>query len=396
MSMARKLRTFDDVIGHQSLISFIKKHIEEDNVSNVIIFHGRPGNGKSSIAKILGIEVVCRYADEGLKETYRRAVIDNNQSTDSIRLFNMSEIQEKEEEIQKVKADLKVGFSSTGRKVLILDEAHNMSKAAQDALLVELEHLDPNVYVFICTTEINALREALKSRSKATFRLNSLTDVEARLVLQKTIKERGLSFDISPSVVIQLISNWANNEPRKMCNLLDNFKDGAHITSRELEVFISVSTAASMIELLKYLYGNMVLGIEYLDGIKYDESFPAMLIEVCKVALGHSTSSLSREDTLYVRDFMSGKDPKHIMRFTAEIAGLSDLRKRRVISAFMRCHVQYQELSKPYTGLSTEAKAMDIKELSTNIETPEVFGSAEESISVPSLDELFGTGDILD
>ena len=391
--MTQKLTSFDKVVGHKNLITFLQRRVLEDNVGNVIIFHGEPGIGKSSIAKILAVEVACRFAADDLKQAYTQAVILNNQSTDSIKIFNMSEIQEKEEEIQKVKAELTVGFSSTGRKVLILDEAHNIKAKAQDAILTELEYLQKGVYVFICTTEINALRDALKSRSKATYHLSNLSSVEARQVIQREIARRRLTFDISQQVIEALICEWANNQPRQMCNLLDNFLDGSLVRSRDLEVFINVSTAASIIELLKYLYGSMVLGVAFLESIKYDESFATMLIEVCKVALGHTSNSISRQDTLYIKTFMQDKDPVNILKFTAEVTGLPDLRKRKVISAFLKSHIDYERVTKPNIGMSDLAKAKDFKVFSENVEATQVNEFIETKIAVPSLDELFSVSD---
>lgn len=391
--MAKKLTSLDDVIGHSKVISFLKKRIQDDNVADVIIFHGPPGVGKSSIAKSLAVEVTCRYGDESLRQAYIESVIQKNISTDSIKLFNMSEVQEKDEEIQKVKSELSVGFASTGRKVLILDEAHNIRPKAQDAILTELEHLPKDVYVFICTTEINALRDALKSRSKATITLNSLSSVEAKQVVRRAIRERMLTFDISQAVVETLICDWANNQPRKMCNLLDNFAEGSVVKSRDLEVFINVSTAAAMIELLKYLYGSMVLGIAFLEDVKYDESFVTMLIEVCKVALGHKSNNMSREDMLCIVNEMEGKDLKHILQFTAEVAGLSDLRKRKVISAFMRAHVEYEQMTQPKQRKQEVIRAEDIKTVSEGVKTVAIDVLSDVSLKVPSLDELFSNSD---
>ena len=378
------------MVGHRNMIGFLKRHIEDDNVSDVIIFHGNPGIGKSSIAKLLAIEVVTRYAKEELREKYKKSIIDDNASTDSIKLFNMSAIQEKEEEIQKVISELSTTFSSTGRKVLILDEAHNMSQKAQDAILTVLESLPSGVYVFICTTEIGCLRSALLSRAKATFRLNDLTDVEAKQVLKREIAARHLSFEVSSDMAVALIATWADNQPRKMLNLLENFKDNTTISTRDLEVFINTTSASSVIELLRYLYGSMVLGIAYLDSVKFEESFPTMLIEVCKVAMGGQSSSLSRDDAMYIANFISGKDVNNIIQFTAEVAGLPSLRKRNVISAFMRSHKSFRRVEAESIN---ESHANDIKELRENIELPlDVFAQGEIP-AAPTLSEYFAKGE---
>lgn len=393
--MAKKLKTFNDVIGHTNIINYMKARVQEDNVADVAIFYGESGLGKSSIAKILAIEVATRHNPE-LKEEYIKAVIENNRSTDSIKLFNMSEIQDKEEEIQKVKAELNTSFSSTGRKILVLDEGHGMTKKAQDSILTEIEHMPKGVYVFICTTEYNALRPALQSRCKTPFALRRLSDREAKQVAINTISERNLTFNISEGTVIAMACSWAENQPRKICNLFENFAIGSVVKASDLEVFINVSTSAALIELLKYLYGSMTLGIDYLSSMKYDEAFVMMLVEVCKVALGHNSSALSKQDVAYVHDFMKDKDSMHIMKFTAEVCGLSELRKRRIISAFMKSHVAFK--SAPPVRQTEQSQMEDFKTLSDNIEDTSVvmYDAKTKEVRVPSLDELFAGADVIE
>ena len=393
--MAKKIMSFDEVVGHKNLIRFLKEHIEEDNIADVVIFHGTPGVGKSSLAKLLAIEVAYRWEkDETAKQKCKESVILQNVSTDAVKLFNMSEISEKEEEIQKVKADLSTGFSKTGRKVLIMDEAHNMSKKAQDAILTEIEHLQKGVYVFICTTEISALREALQSRGKATFRLNGLTDAEARTLLNRVIAQRSLRFDISQEVVVTLVMNWANNQPRKMCNLLDNFEDGSLVSSRDLEVFMNTSSAASVIELMKYIYDSLPLGLAYVDSLKLDESFATMLIEVCKVALGGMSNAMSATDIRYIKEFMADKDVNNLLCFTVEVAGLSDLRKRRVVAAFIKSNITFKQDYVPVKPNEELVHGFDLQEVAKGTDNSELpLGSSDVSLRVPTLDELFKSSD---
>lgn len=391
--MAKKIKSFDEIIGHRNQLRYLKRCIENDNIQDVMIFHGNPGIGKSSIAKLLAIEVTTRYSSSELREAYTKTVIMDNQSTDSIKLFNMSEIQEKEEEIQKVKAELSVGFSKTGRKVLILDEAHNMSRKAQDAILTDLEHLPKDIYVFICTTEIGSLREALLSRSKGTIRLNDLTSVETKRLIRDLIAERMLSFDTNLEMVVALVADWAGNQPRKACNLLENFPENSLVTSNDLEVFIETNSVASIIELLKYLYGSMTLGMDYLDSIKYDTSFASVLIEVCKVALGHISQSVSAKDTRYIKEFMEGRDTKHILQFTAEVAGLSTVQKRRVISAFIRAHASFITGNLPQKDVAENFKMEDINTLIANVESTDIKVPTSGVQRVKTIEEMMGNAE---
>lgn len=385
--MAKRVRSWDDVYGHQNLVSYLKKHVAEDNIADVVIFHGSSGIGKSSIAKLLAIDITTRYEAPELKQRYIKSIIDENKSTDSIKLFNMSEIQEKEEEIQRVKAEFQLAFSETRRKVLILDEAHNMSRMAQDSVLTELEHLPKGVYVFICTTEIGSLREALQSRGKATFRLNGLSIVEARKFAAACIEERKLSFSTSNNMVVALVCDWAQNQPRKISNLFENFDVGSTVTAKELEVFVNVSTASEVIELVKYLYGSLTLGMDYLNAMVFTESFVTMLIEVCKVALGHNSSSMSVEEVRYIKNFMLDKDDSYLIKFTAEVAGLSELRKRRIISAFMRSHVSFKKGVEPMVMSAKHDE--DLAVITENIISQDAIGVNKGVETVQSISELF-------
>ena len=86
----------------------------------------------------------------------------------------------------------------------------------------------------------------------------------------------------------------------------------------------------------------MPLGIEYIQSIKLDNTFVMMLIEVTKVAMGVPSNRLSLPDVQYIQAFMQDKDINKLLQFVIEVSGLSTLYKRRVISAFMRAHVDFK------------------------------------------------------
>lgn len=382
--MVGKIDSFDKVIGHKSLITYIQHWIDTDTTPNVLLFHGNPGLGKSSIAKLLAITLTT---DESTRKDAIENVIYNNRSTGSIKLFSMSKIQDKEEEIKKVSGELQMNFVNTKHKVLILDEAHEMSKAAQDSILVELEHLPEGLHVFICTTEINAFRPALVSRCKV-LELHPLSENEARQLFNREVKERDLTFELQQGLASTLICGWAENQPRKIINLLDNFENHALVKTRELEVFINTVNSSSVIELIKYLYGSMPLGIEYIQSIKLDNTFVMMLIEVTKVAMGVPSNRLSLPDVQYIQAFMQDKDINKLLQFVIEVSGLSTLYKRRVISAFMRAHVDFKRAI-PINEIRTSAGA-DIQAVADNIEDKSAMIQRQEGVQgVTPVDMLF-------
>lgn len=382
--MTGKIDTFDKIIGHKPLVAYIRHWLDTGTTPGVLLFHGNPGLGKSSIAKLMAIELTT---DACTREEAVEAVIYGNRSTAGIRLFSMSRIQDKEDEIRKVSSELQMNFVNTRHKVLILDEAHEMSKAAQDSILVELEHLPQGLHVFICTTEIGAFRPALVSRCKV-LELHALSENEARQLFSREVSARRLSFEMQAGLACAAVCSWADNQPRQIVNLLDNFEDGSLVKTRELEVFVNTVSSSSVVELVKYLYGSLTLGIDYIQSVKLDNTFVMMLIELTKAALGSASNKLSLQDVRYVQEFMRDRDVDRLLQFTIEVAGLSTLYKRRVISAFMRAHVSYSraeaaaEIHTPY-GADLRTVAENIEDRSLLVEQQEGFEG------VQPLDMLF-------
>lgn len=346
--MSKRCYTFDDVVGHAKILNLLKRQLDEDNVQDVILFYGGPGLGKSSVAKILAVELVARHLnDKSLIDDYRKKVIDLNQSCDAIKVFSMAEVGEKEDSINEVVANLTLGFSSCRIKVILIDEAQRMTKKAQDAILVDLEHLPKGVFVFFMTTEITALQETIVQRCRTPFMFNNLSDKEIRRLIRDEIDRKRLRFDMHTETVLSMMTFYSKNSPRNAYNLLGNFSDGSVVRADELSVFMNVGQSTQIIEIVKYLYGSLVLGVEYLTDFKFDTTFTDVLIEVSKVVAGSTSKLVSVEDTIFLREFMQGKDVKNFLKFTAEVCKENTMRRHQIVSAFMRSHESFTKRAAP-------------------------------------------------
>ena len=69
LGLARVIRSYDQIIGHRSKVEWIKSAVQKDNVPDVMIFHGNPGLGKSSLAKLLAIDVTTRQENRSEEHT---------------------------------------------------------------------------------------------------------------------------------------------------------------------------------------------------------------------------------------------------------------------------------------------------------------------------------------
>lgn len=392
---ARRIHRLDQVVGHRNILAFVDKALKRDRIPDVLILYGSPGVGKSAIAKLLAIETVTMKHPE-LKDKYTREVIDNDNETDCIKIFNMATIKEKEEEIQRMCSELNVGFSTTGRKVLILDEAHGMTRAAQDAILTQLEFLPPNVHVFICTSEIGILREALVQRAAARLLLSDLSTNEMNILIKNIIRDRHLAFSFNQQIAVSLIAAWAKNRPRNAEQLLSNFEDGETITAEGLSIFLNTNIIPEVIELVKYLYGSMVLGIEFIESMKFTPEFKDALIQVVIVVLGSTSNMVSTDDSNYLRDYFSDKDVNHLLKFVQQVTGLNTVTKAKVVSAFINSHIHYENLKTEPEKLSQSTISNnDLFTLSQYAEpvAVTVANSNEHNVATQTIAELMALGE---
>jgi len=153
--LAARLRpqTLDDIIGQDHLLGegkLLRRAIKADQFSS-FIFHGPPGTGKTTLAKVISLETGARF--ESLNAT--------EANTSSIR-----------EKVDQARSWLKLRNQKT---ILFIDELHRFSKNQQDLLLPHLE--DGTIRFIGATTEnpLYTLNNALLSRSHL-FQLESISE----------------------------------------------------------------------------------------------------------------------------------------------------------------------------------------------------------------------------
>lgn len=151
-SLAIDLRPtkWEDVIGQDSVVSSIKNKLKT-GVPPAFLFSGPSGSGKSTLAEILAREVQHDDTDPEFLDIRRIPAADKN---------GVDDIRELAEE-----AKYYAGYGKY--RVIILDEAHMLTPAAQNALLIPTEQLpnqETTTIWILCTTEPQKLLPTLKSR----------------------------------------------------------------------------------------------------------------------------------------------------------------------------------------------------------------------------------------
>jgi DNA polymerase-3 subunit gamma/tau len=230
-ALYRKYRplNFSEVVGQEAVVRTLKNAITSGQVRQAYLFAGPRGTGKTSMARILAKSLNCASGPTTEPDGTCPACLGITAGT-SLDVIEMDAASQRGiDDIREIR-DRVVLQPVEGRyKVYILDEAHQLTDAAWNALLKLIEEPPPHLVFVFCTTDLSKVLPTVRSRCQTfVFQRPRLQDLVT--VLTRVAEGEGID---APQQALSLVARAARGSFRDATSTLDQL---ASATEKEITV----------------------------------------------------------------------------------------------------------------------------------------------------------------
>jgi DNA polymerase III subunit gamma/tau len=182
--IARKYRpqTFQDVVNQEHVRTTLENAIRQQRIGHGYIFSGQRGTGKTTVARILARCLNCVQGPT----TVPCGVCPSCQEITAGGSMDVIEIDAASNrginEMRELRENVRFQPARDRYKVFIIDEAHQITNEAFNALLKTIEEPPPWVVFVLCTTEAHKIPATIASRCQHfSFRSVDFEELTARM-----------------------------------------------------------------------------------------------------------------------------------------------------------------------------------------------------------------------
>ncbi len=302
--LARKYRPqrFADVAGQDHVTRTLLNALSQNRVAHGYIFSGHRGIGKTTIARIVAMALNCRTeVGSATRPTPEPCGVCD--SCNEIRQGNAVDVIEIDaatnrgiDEIRELRDAARYAPSRDRYKIYILDEAHQITDAAFNALLKTLEEPPAHVIFMMATTQPEDIPQTIRSRCQHfSFHAVKFDDILAQLKMISANEEV-----VAEEAALALLAEAGDGSMRDALSIMDQA-----IASAPVENGKAVLSAAQIRELMGAV-PNAVFE-RLLEAVAAGQSAELMEQLNLLVNAGHNPSSLARQMVRYLRNTLMAK-----------------------------------------------------------------------------------------
>jgi len=254
-ALYRKYRpqSFAEIIGQEHVVQTLANSILAKNISHAYLFCGPRGSGKTTIARLFAKAINCEKPNgaEPCNKCSSCLEIMQSKSMDLIEIDGASN--NSVDNVRELIDGIKFAPIKSKYKIFIIDECHQLSKQAFNALLKTLEEPPNHAIFLLATTEAHKMIATIVSRCQR-FDFKRLQVAQIIKKLEFISKKENVQFDQSSLSLIALNSRGSFRDAESLLDECINFSgnNGSIKTEdiKELLGIVEVGQIADFVDLL--------------------------------------------------------------------------------------------------------------------------------------------------
>ncbi len=254
-------KTFSELVGQEHIVTTITNAIGSDKVSHAYLFCGPRGSGKTTVARLLAKAVNCRNRKgfEPCGECPSCLDIAKGSAVDLIEIDAASH--RGIDEIRELKEGIRFAPSGSCKKIYIIDESHQLTKEAANALLKILEEAPDHAIFILATTEAHKMISTIISRCQR-FDFRKLTVTELVKRMEMISKKEGIKIEKEALELIALNSEGAARDAEGLLGQIASFfPDGKEaIKAEEIEELLGLVDIALVSKMTDFIITKDIKG----------------------------------------------------------------------------------------------------------------------------------------
>lgn len=361
--LARKWRpaAFEEVIGQEHITRTLQNAIRAGRVGHAFLFVGSRGIGKTTSARILAKALNCLAADAPTPTPCGKCdnctTIAAGTNIDVIEIDGASN--NSVDDVRQIRENIRMVPASSRFKIYVIDEVHQLSTPAFNALLKTLEEPPPHAVFVLATTEARKIPATIISRCQR-YDFRRVGQPQIVELLKKILDSEGIPYTEEALYAIARAADGGVRDAESILDQLVSYCDG-EITFQDVFDVLGLVNWQSLHDLC--------------DAIQEKDVGKMLQIVEDVVLSGKDLSQFAQEILRYYRNLLvckSGASANLLAMPEDEVAEMNERAGHFGLTELIRIVEQFSELTGDFDSQLAHRTAVEALLIKMSRRTVEV------------------------